>query len=77
MDIGDEQEGGVDRLDAAAGLSEGAARQNASRGKASRLAQETAAGQECRGQAIHHRPIEHSQRQIVQIGAPWTFSSLG
>ncbi|WP_189402174.1 hypothetical protein, partial [Mesorhizobium sp. M2E.F.Ca.ET.154.01.1.1] len=67
---------GVDRVDAPAGLGEGGARQGGGCREASHPAQESAAGQERRGEAIHHRPIEHSQRRIVQIGDPWTFQAL-
>ncbi len=54
MDVGDEQEGGVDGLNALAGLAEGRACKHAGRGSSQRLRQEAAPGkQTCRAANRH------------------------
>jgi len=54
MDIGDEQEGGVDGLDALPGLAERRARDSAGHGKPRCLGQEAAPGDQFLRKAIHH-----------------------
>ena len=76
MDVGDEQESCVDRLDAPAGLGEGRAQQGGGNGEASQLREESAARSGCWRAAIHRRTIEHGRSRFVQFVAPQVHDAL-
>jgi hypothetical protein len=73
MDIGDEEEGGVDRLDALSGLAEGHARKGAGDSEASHPSDEGAARNSCWRRAIHRHPIKHPRTASSSFNAAKAF----